>query len=126
MEWKKYVARKKRRGCRRRRRAEEKPRAGARARSNAVGLVVHTFSAGTLAFNGRNGIYHSWATLKAYNEIECDVVQLQETTVDIMGILRITFTAAMYAVVCSETDGGKREEKTTRGVELWVLGSPPL
>ena len=105
----------KKRGQRRRfRRAAQKMRTGARARSRAGELVVGTHNVRTLAFKGTNGIGHAEVTLKTCEDAGCDIIGLQEVRRDGQSVL----TAAGYVLFCLGAGGGKYEKKGNHGVGL--------
>ena len=110
VEGRKSDARKKRRR-RRFRRAAQKIRTGARARSRAGELVVGTYNVRTLAFKGTNGIGHAEVILKTCEDAGCDMIGLQEVRRD----GQKTFTAAGYVVFCSGADGGTPRRRGTTG-----------
>ena len=116
VEGRKSDARKKRRRRRRIRRAAQKIRTAARARSRAGELVVGTYNARTLAFKGTNGIGHAEVILKTCEDAGCDIIGLQEVKRNGQG----AFTAAGCVVFCSGADGGKHEKKGNHGVGLAV------
>ena len=119
MEGRKSDARKKRWRRERIRRAAQKIRVGARARSRAGELVVGTYNVRTLAFKGTNGIGHAGLILKTPEDAGCDIIGLQE--VGRSG--QSAFTAAGYVVFCSGEDGGTHEKKGNHGVGLAVRES---
>ena len=88
--------------CRTVRRAAQKLRTDARARSRAGELVVGTFNIRTLAFKGTSGIGHTEVILKTCKDAGCDVVGLQEVGRDGQS----AFAAAGCVVFCSGADGG--------------------
>ena len=106
VEGRKSHARKKRRRRRRIRRATQKLRTDARARSRAGELVVGTFIVRTLAFKGTNGIDHAEIIPKTCEDAGCGVIGLQEVRRD----GQRAFTASGYFVFARE----QTEESTGR------------
>ena len=101
------------------RRAAQKTRTDARARSRAGEFVVGTYSVRTLAFKGTNGIGHAEVILKTCEDAGCDITGVQ-------GVRRngqSAYSAAGYVVFCSGEDGGKHEKKGNHGVGLAVRKS---
>ena len=119
VEGRRSDARKKRRGRRRIRRASQKIRTAATARSRARELVVGTYNFRTLALKGMNGIGHAEVILKTCEGAGCDIIGLQEVRRNGQRV----FTAAGYVVFCSGADGGKYEKKGNHGERLAVRDS---
>ena len=119
MEGRKSDARKKRRRRRRFRRADQKIRTGARARSRAEELVVGSYNVRTLAFKGTNGLGHAKVILKTCEDAGYDIIGLQKVRRDGQS----AFRAAGYVVFRSGADGGKHEKKGNHGVGLAVRES---
>ena len=119
VEEKKLDARKKRSRRRRIRRAAQKIRTGARARSRAGELVAGTYNVRTLAFEGKDGIGHAEVIPKTCEDAGCGIIGLQEVERNGQSAL----TAAGYVVFCSGADGGKRKKKGNHGVGLAVKES---
>ena len=97
VEGRRSVARKNRKRHRRLRRAAQKVRTGAIARSRAGGPVVGMYNVHALAFKVANGIGHAKMIRKAYKDPGCDIIELQEVRRDEPS----AFTVAGYVVFCS-------------------------
>ena len=102
------------RTCRRIRRAAQKSRTGARAKSIGGEFVVGTYNVRALAFKGTNGIGHAEMILKTCEDAGYDTIGFQEVRRNGQS----AFTAAGYVVFCSGADGGKHEKKRNHELDL--------
>ena len=122
VEGRKSDARKKGRRRRKFRRAAQKIRTGARARSRAGELVVGTYDVRARALKGTNCIGHAEVMLNICEDAGCDIC-------DIIGLQEVSrngqsaFAAAGYVVFCSGADGGEHEKKGNHEVGLAVRKS---
>ena len=119
VEGRKLDAWKERRRRKRIRRAAQRIRTGARARSRVGELVEGTYNVRTLDFKGTSGVGHAEVILKTREDAGCDIIGLQEVRCNGQSAV----TAAGYVVFCSGADGGNHEKKGNHGVGLTVRES---
>ena len=79
-------------------------------------LIMGTFNVHTLTFNGTNGFDHVEKILEVCRQKGCYIVELQESRRD----GQTGFTAAGYAICCSESGKRVTEDRDQHGVGLAI------